>query len=826
MQKSIKLTFILFLLIVFCEAYSQWLPQLDFLSMNQPLTTISSKGNICVAAGTGGVIMYSHDKGNSWHGSMNDIGNIYNSVSMADENVGWATTTGGKIYKTENSGVSWTLQSSGVIVDMKGIFAVSTQIAYACGGGGSGASNASVVLKTVNGGSTWTPIMNVGGNMPSGAFGLNTSGTTTIYSVLYSCYFQDANTGYICGNLGSVPLANGAGGKIFKTTDGGATWSVTTFPATSQSLRSIYFSDANHGWAVGTNTAISPNPAGQLTRTVDGGVTWSNLINVGNTGTCTSVLGIDSNTVFVCNQSNANMAKSSDGGLTWTNALQGISGSIFSGFTKASDGLLLSGSVGQILKSTNNGTSWVAKNGGRVSGMHDAFFKDNLNGWVGNDGGKIMKTINGGKTWTDVSSPISTVSIQSLFFTSLSDGYAVGSATTPTQPAVKTNDGGLTWTVMPLPSNTTNQYDIYFPAPAVGFSVGASGTINKTNDFGASWAALTSGTTQSLQAVYFINNNEGWAVGGANTIIKTTDGGATWTPTGATPWATSTFIYDVWFADSNNGYICAASGRAAKTTDGGATWTQMIVPTSFNLWDMEWVNVNVGIIGGTSGVILSTNDGGANWSLLNPSLSSSIVEAVVLVPEVPGQSCTERDIYFFQSTSPTFVQGSIVKSTLSTLYVDNDMDGYGATATTSCGFMSGTGLSICGGDCNDMDNSINPSSPSNTSSSVANGQWNTLSTWTCGVPSGQSTQVNIGHAVNLNTMISIISNIEVLSTGHLTIVQGQTLNIGSPTSNRNLVLSAGSTLTIEDGARINVYGQLLASPNAIVNNFGGLNVKD
>src|SRR5215469_5663383 len=61
-------------------------------------------------------------------------------------------------------------------------------------------------------------------------------------------------------------------------------------------------------------------------------------------------------------------------------------------------------------------------------------------------------------------------------------------------------------------------------------AVGDFGTILRTTDGGASWAAQTSGTTNVLLGLSFVDVNTGWAVGEAGTILQTTDGGASWTP--------------------------------------------------------------------------------------------------------------------------------------------------------------------------------------------------------------------------------------------------------------------------------------------------------
>ncbi len=78
------------------------------------------------------------------------------------------------------------------------------------------------ILRTTNGGTTWTS---------------QTSGTT---NHLYGVSFTDANTG----------TAVGVDGTILRTTNGGTTWTLQT-SGTTNHLYGVSFTDANTGTAVG-----------------------------------------------------------------------------------------------------------------------------------------------------------------------------------------------------------------------------------------------------------------------------------------------------------------------------------------------------------------------------------------------------------------------------------------------------------------------------------------------------------------------------------------------------------------------------------------------
>ncbi len=84
-----------------------------------------------------------------------------------------------------------------------------------------------------------------------------------IFKNLYDIFFADENTGYTCGYRHN----------ILKTTNGGINWTSQTDESSAQGLYSIYFINANSGWAVGdfysttnTNTYYTSN----------GGTNWLN----------------------------------------------------------------------------------------------------------------------------------------------------------------------------------------------------------------------------------------------------------------------------------------------------------------------------------------------------------------------------------------------------------------------------------------------------------------------------------------------------------------------------------------------------------------------
>lgn len=138
----------------------------------------------------------------------------------------------------------WTTQISGVTVRLRGVSAVSEQIAWS-----SGAS--STVLRTTDGGTTWKK--------------LTVTGDTLDFRDVDAI---DAQTAYV------LSIGNGPDSRIYKTTDAGATWTMQ-FKSDDKKvfLDAMSFWDADHGIVFGDSVD------GQLyiLLTGNGGRTWTRV---------------------------------------------------------------------------------------------------------------------------------------------------------------------------------------------------------------------------------------------------------------------------------------------------------------------------------------------------------------------------------------------------------------------------------------------------------------------------------------------------------------------------------------------------------------------
>jgi photosystem II stability/assembly factor-like uncharacterized protein len=237
-------------------------------------------------------------------------------------------------------------------------------------------------------------------------FGLNVHAQWMQISVntdaLSSIFFTSPDTGFVAGD----------NAKIYKTTDGGGTWS--NVHSGGDGLKKIIFIDADTGYALGFN--------GILFKSVDKGQSWSSstfdpLIPSGG---YSGIDFINPSTGFITGQSGVPegcILKTSDYGNSWTEQtflpLSRISDvdAVTPTLCFAAGYTFVSSYNGLIYKSIDSGNTWssqvISLPSGQVS-FSSINFIDSLNGYiagnsidsVGTQEGLVCRTTDGGANWT------------------------------------------------------------------------------------------------------------------------------------------------------------------------------------------------------------------------------------------------------------------------------------------------------------------------------------------------------------------------------------------------------------------------------------------
>ncbi len=168
------------------------------------------------------------------------------------------------------------------------------------------------IWKTTDAGATWTNLTDALPNLGTNALAMSASNTSVIY----------AGTG--------EPFLGGEvdGSGIFKSTDKGATWTQVADPATYPNLRNVTRvvvspSDANFVVATGQSSIFGGTRTSGIFKSTDGGTTWTETSTV--TGRLEDLVSdpSDFNTMYAGWFGNG-VLKSTDGGSTWSDASNGL----------------------------------------------------------------------------------------------------------------------------------------------------------------------------------------------------------------------------------------------------------------------------------------------------------------------------------------------------------------------------------------------------------------------------------------------------------------------------------------------------------------------
>lgn len=460
--------------------------------------------------------------------------------------------------------------------------------------------------------------------------------------------------------------AAAAGGGLWKSTDGGTTWSPLTDNFARLSSGSVAI-DPNNPSTIyyGTgelNFNIDGYPGVGVFKSTDGGGSWSQILSTASVPLYyTSKIVVSSNsTVYVSGLYDA--YKSTDGGSSWTE-LGLTNGAVDDIVVDPTNANVLYASYGStwtgdsanygIHKSTNGGASWTWLTSGlpptsQLSRISIATAPSNtqvlyaaINGNKPNnasvDTNRVYTSTNGGTSWSVLPSVSSNGG-----FGGNQGWYNNVIAVDPIHPDTvyvggidfwKSTNGGQTW------SNLTNGYgtitgkNIHVDQHAIAFAKG-NGSIFYIGNDGGVWqttngASSFTNCNANLQTIQFYDIDADQSSSG-RTIGGTQDNG---TESDIQPSASWSEIYggDGGYVlidpkNSNNVYTEYVNGQIYKSTDGGNNFQQItngIGEAGYWLtpYVMDPVNGNM-LYCGTSKMYKSTN-GGTNWTAVSGNLRSA-----------------------------------------------------------------------------------------------------------------------------------------------------------------------------------------------------------
>lgn len=494
----------------------------------------------------------------------------------------------GGIFKSTNGGTTWTQYHTGDVKDLA-MHPDSSNVLYCALGYPWGTTN-NGIYKSTNGGVNWTQLTS---GLPTGTghgrVELSISRSNPL--IVYAGISQTISAG--AGLLG-----------IYRTTDGGANWSLRS---TSPNMYS------GQGWY---NLVCEVNPT-------NSNEVWSN--------------GLDA-------------YKSTDGGANWTrmtiwsypegNSQYAHADHHAMAFMPGNPSTVLLGTDGGIFKSTNGGTSWTGLNSGLVTYQYYAICNDALQPNVAFGGTQDNGTNKYNNSSTHTRPLGGDGGYCNVDFTNSNIVYA----TTQRGNHYKSTNGGTSFSAIQSGISGAGAWVTPRVMDPSNPNILYTGTnlVYKTTNGGSSWTAISGALDASYISCLAVAPSDPQTIyvgyeGYDGKVFKTNNGGTNWTNIESgiperypTYLAVDPLNRDIVYC-TVSGY---GSGHVWKSTNGGASWSNSstgLPDIPVNCIVIDQSDGNKLYAATDLGVYYSSNAGGS-WSDYSTGLPNVVVDFLALHP--------------------------------------------------------------------------------------------------------------------------------------------------------------------------------------------------
>ena len=374
------------------------------IDWQQPDTIYAAIGNL-----SGGRVFKSMNSGGSWSDSSSGLPQTTPIRSLQIDpqlpSTLYAGTNAG-VFKSTDGGTSWAAINSGVTATLILDVAIDPRNAstlYAATYNG--------LVKTTDGGTNWGP---ANSSLALGLLAIDPQNTSTVFAA--GCV-ADGSGVSSCG--------------VVKSTDGGTSWSVSRIAQDSDSdwITALAIDPQNSNIVYATTQEFDECGLETLHKSVDGGMSWSHSLfkDMGVSAHCVLALVIDpqnSGNLYAAFQYGG-VFKSTDAGATWKAANSGLSpglspsGLYYNAVALAIDpgspSTVYTASFSGAFKSSDGGMSWNPASAGLPdwsTGLEDCCFRPRLAvdpqdsarvylGIVVDGAHHVFQSSDGGASWKD-----------------------------------------------------------------------------------------------------------------------------------------------------------------------------------------------------------------------------------------------------------------------------------------------------------------------------------------------------------------------------------------------------------------------------------------
>ncbi|HLF13732.1 MAG TPA: YCF48-related protein, partial [Bacteroidota bacterium] len=443
------------------------------------LNAVSLRGNTAMAVGDFGIIVYSSDGGVTWTTRVSGGGSGLRDTWVMDSARALAVGQG-VVLGTTNAGVTWDTLPGGETGDWTTIFFIDSLRGY------TGSFNGKI-LRTTDGGLGWslhastpreimdftffdpdTGIVTTGSDRP---FTTNDGGVNWGNSVLFGVSFQGVSS---IGD--SAAIVVGQGGLIIRTTDAASSWT-TLSGGTSLDLFGIDCLDPGNCTVVGDS--------GVILRTTDGGTTWVPQPS-GSPQALRGVSLVTQNTAWIVGDSGT-ILRTTDGGANWAPRSSGVGYDLHDvSFADSLNGIIAGDSVAR--RTVTGGSSWQSIAPSPILQYRAVSYPTPTDGIVGGFYGPagppghtafIHSTTDQGQTWRFSSGVVSPGEILSLSAPDPAHLFAGGAD----GRIYRSINGGVYWLLQRTINGSLLRGISMFDS-LHGFAVGDEETVHYTADGG------------------------------------------------------------------------------------------------------------------------------------------------------------------------------------------------------------------------------------------------------------------------------------------------------------------------------------------------------
>jgi photosystem II stability/assembly factor-like uncharacterized protein len=491
-------------------------------------------------------------------------------------------------------------------------------------GGRGYAAGDSTVLRTDDGGQTWT-------GLPSRVLNpidrMQVVDADTVV-VLGNCVLRRSDDGgatfrqifypveYECDNpVEAVSFADkGTGylllqdGSVMRTGDGAQTFTrQTPVPGTPASANpsgdvpaDIVFTAPDTGIAF----VSPPNDApSQAFRTTDGGVSWTPVDSI-DPGSVRRAWMLDAQNGFAVGTNT--LLATANGGRSWRSLPAGAGHDL--AWIRCADRLacVMATAKGDVLLRTMDGGQTVAEITPSSQPVLAAAFASPTRVVAVGAAGTIVLSDDGGQNFAPVSHGVGGT------YTSLRPGPSSTSAFALGEKSALavTADGGATWAQLAVPTSNSIA-DVSFPTAATGYVLDAGGGLFRTANGGTSWQTLDTGSASPPRAL-LATAPDTVALVGPTGIRRSTAGGR-FESVGGRKLANAALTGSA----AGQGVMTAwGRGNVFVSTDAAATWRTLRLPKKARALEAQFPNARVGFVLSTAKRLFATKDGGRRWTEL------------------------------------------------------------------------------------------------------------------------------------------------------------------------------------------------------------------